>query len=104
VIYFVGFGLFGLFFGIILPRISDSLRFSGQQSFLGVEQNVVLPLLAFFMVIAAAAWYEGKELRSTTDLNLFDKVVAVAVLVVLVVFATPQLVEAYASLIPIIRG
>jgi len=93
VIYFVGFGLFGLFFGIILPRISDSLRFSGQQSF-----------LAFFMVIAAAAWYEGKELRSTTDLNLFDKVVAVAVLVVLVVFATPQLVEAYASLIPIIRG
>src|SRR2546429_5222273 len=104
VIYFVGFCLFGLFFGIILPRISDSLRFSGQQSFLGVEQNVVLPLLAFFMVIAAAAWDEGQELRSATGLNLFGTVVAVAGLVVLVVFATPQLVEAYASLIPIIRG
>lgn len=104
VIYFVGFGLFGLLFGVILPRIADSLRIAGQQSFLGVEQNMVLPLLVFFIVISGATWYEGKELREAEELNLFDKVVAVAILAVLIVFATPQLLEAYSTLLPLIRG
>jgi hypothetical protein len=104
VIYFVGFGLFGLFFGIVYPKIVNSLRVSGQQSFLGVEQNMVLPLLLFFVVISAATWYEGRELRQTEDLNLFDKAVAVAILLVLLVFASPQLLEAYSTLLPLIKG
>lgn len=101
-IYFTGFALFGVFLIIIYPKIADSLRVSGQTSLVGVGQNIILPLLVFFMVVAGAAWYEGKELREAEDLNLFDKVVAVAVLLVLVVFATPQLVEAFGSLIPVI--
>jgi hypothetical protein len=103
-VYFMGFFLFGAFLVVIYPKIAYSLQTAGQSSFLGVGQNIVLPLLVFFMVVSGATWYEGKELRESEDLNLFDKVVAVSVLVVLVVFATPQLVEAFTSLIPLFRG
>ena len=102
VIYFAGFALFGLFLLLVYPKIASSLQAAGQTSLLGVGQGIILPLLIFFLVISGAAWYEGKELRESEDLNLFDKVVAVAVLLVLIVFATPQLLEALASLIPVI--
>ena len=101
-IYFVGFALFGVFLLLVYPKISNSLQVAGQSSLLGVGQQIILPLLIFFMVISGAAWYEGKELREGDELNLFDRVVAVAILLVLVVLATPQLLEAFVSLIPVI--
>lgn len=101
-IYFVGFGLFGVFLVLIYPKVSNSLQDAHQTAVLGIGQDIILPLLVFFMVVSGSAWYEGKELREATDLNLFDKVVAVAVLLVLVVLATPQLLEAFASLLPVI--
>ena len=61
---------------LVYPRISQSFASSSQSAILGFSESVIIPLIVFFMVIGAACWYEGKELIGTSELNLFDKIVA----------------------------
>lgn len=104
IFYFVGFVLFGLVTIIILfPRIRDAFIGAGQGGIFGVEQQIIGPLLLFFIIISLGAWYQGREIIKTTDLNWYDKLVGVFLGLVLLLLGTPQLYQAITSLIPALR-
>lgn len=104
-IYFVGFAVFGLLsLLVVVPRYQGLFAQAGQAGIFARLQEIVGPLVVLFLVISAAAWYHGKELAETKDVSLYDKIVALAILVALLVVLTPQLIEAISSLIPAIKG
>lgn len=104
-IYFVGFALFGIISLLVLvPKYQSVYDASGQAAIFSRLEEIIGPLVILFLIVSAAAWYHGKELSVEKDLNWYDKLVALALLLAIVFILTPQLYLAVTSLIPAIKG
>lgn len=103
IFYLVGFVLFGLVTTLVIfPRLHDAFANVGYGAVFGIEQQVVGPLLLFFVIISLGAWYQGHEIK-TTDHNWYDKLVGVFLGLVLLLLGTPQLYQAVSSLTTSLR-
>jgi len=105
VVYFTGFALFGvLSLLVLLPRYETLYRQTGQAGILSRLEESIGPLVIFFLLISAAAWYQGREIRSLQDLSWYDRAIALLLLLTIIVLLTPQLLLAFSSLLPAIKG
>lgn len=104
-LYFVGFAIFGLLsLTVVIPRYQEIFNQVGQAGIFTRIQGMVGPLVVLFLVISLAAWYRGKELTEDKKPSVYDKIIALAILAVLLLILTPQLIEAISSLIPAIKS
>lgn len=104
ILYFIGFALFGaISILVLIPRYQTQFYLTGQGGIFVRLEEIIGPLVLFFLVISAASWYLGKELREEIEPGLYDKIVAVALFLTTVFILTPQLYLAITSLIPAIK-
>lgn len=103
VFYFVGFLLFGIIsLVVVLPRYGALHESFGQVGIARFILDMVGPLTPLFILISAAAWYQGRRLTKQAQLDMYDHFVAVATFAATILILTPQLYIAITSLIPIV--
>ena len=103
-VYLVGFGIFTLLATILLlPRYEAQFQFLGQATVLARLVDFIGPLTILFMIIAAAAWYQGLDLEQSSELSGYDKLTGAVLFTALIIILTPELYLSISSLIPAIK-
>jgi hypothetical protein len=103
--YFVGFATFlAITAFVVAPKVAPLFSAAGQGAIFTTLVEFIGPLTLFFLVISAAAWYQGRLIREGRNLTGYDKLVGVALLLVLLILGTPQLYLAISSAAAAIKG